>query len=424
MMLLKKIKAGALQFVLFIGTIIAILLLTFLLISHTHNFFDKKTDILIAIIQETDFGLEYAFQKKLSDGNKIQITSNFNKDISITVQKEYWGIFEKYTSTTSHKSMSYSKTALVGNSYPNEIPALYLRDRQKPLVLAGTSKITGDAYLPAHGIRLGNINGNPYQHNKLLYGKELRSDSAIPELDSEMLNETVRLTQTYNGTSEQISLKRNMDIAVSFDTPTKLITGRNVSLEELKLTGNIIVVGTEQIFVHSTAILKDVILVAPEIIISDGVRGSFQAIANSTIQVGKSCELFYPSAVIVNDMTKVNSTNYSDVEKPKIAIGNNSVINGVVAYINQSDEQTYIPQIKISENSLVHGEVYCTGNLEHLGKVHGTVVTDGFISFQNGNIYQNHLYNGTIDFKGLKKKYAGLSILDNEQHKKVMKWLY
>ena len=50
----KKIKGGALQFVLFVGTIVAVLLMSFVLISHSHTLFKKKTDITIALIQAAD----------------------------------------------------------------------------------------------------------------------------------------------------------------------------------------------------------------------------------------------------------------------------------------------------------------------------------------------------------------------------------
>ena len=51
-----KIRAGALQFVLFIGAIIAILLFAFVLISYTHSFFGKKTDLMVDVIQGTEYG--------------------------------------------------------------------------------------------------------------------------------------------------------------------------------------------------------------------------------------------------------------------------------------------------------------------------------------------------------------------------------
>ena len=49
---LKKIKAGALQFVLFIGALIAVLLFSFLLLSHLQNLFGKKTAVSISVIRE------------------------------------------------------------------------------------------------------------------------------------------------------------------------------------------------------------------------------------------------------------------------------------------------------------------------------------------------------------------------------------
>lgn len=182
----SKIKAGALQFVLFIGAIVAILLLSFVLISYTHTYFDKKTDITVAVIQRSDFGLRYAFQKGMKANSVLDVSSEENPEISTLVEKEYWGLFEKYTSKAKHKNTIFTKTALAGNSVKNGIPALYLADRQRPLIIAGTAKITGDAYLPSQGIRMGNISGNSYRHSRLVYGNRKQSKSKIPLMDVEV----------------------------------------------------------------------------------------------------------------------------------------------------------------------------------------------------------------------------------------------
>ncbi len=56
MIILRKIKAGALQFVLFVGAIIAVLLMSFLLLTYTHQHFEKKTDVLIEVLRSADYG--------------------------------------------------------------------------------------------------------------------------------------------------------------------------------------------------------------------------------------------------------------------------------------------------------------------------------------------------------------------------------
>ena len=91
----KKIRAGALQFVLFIGAIIAVLLMAFVMISHSHTLFNKKTDITIAMIQATDKGLEASFDQPLEVGMTWELPEQDPLGIETGIQKDYWGLLEK-----------------------------------------------------------------------------------------------------------------------------------------------------------------------------------------------------------------------------------------------------------------------------------------------------------------------------------------
>ncbi len=416
-----KIKAGALQFVLFIGAIVAILLMSFVLISYTHTYFDKKTDITVAVIRQSDFGLRYAFQKGMKANSVLDVRSEEDLGITTLVEKEYWGLFEKYTSTAKHKNTVFTKIALAGNSVKNGIPALYLTDRQRPLIIAGNAKITGDAYLPSQGIRMGNISGNSYRYSRLVHGNQKQSNSKIPVVDVEVKRHLADLYGNFQDNGQEVEFKRNSEIKNSFRSPTKHIIDRIVHLEGASLIGNIIISASEKIIVEPSAMLRDVLLIAPEIIIRDGVKGSFQAFAHKTIAVGKRCELAYPTALVVWEKNRENSQekNYG----PKLHIDSGTFVNGAILYLDESQEQTYAPQIKISKDAVVRGEVYCAENLELKGTIIGTVTTNGFIALENGSIYQNHLYNGTIDNTRLPGEYVGLSI-NKEQPKEVIKWLY
>ena len=416
-----KIKAGALQFVLFIGAIIAVLLMTFLLITYTHSFFGKKTDLTVTIIQETDFGLNYGLKKGIQAGSSINLNSLTSLGVSTLVRKDFWGIFEKYSSRSKNKAIKYAKIALVGSYAPQGKPALILRDKQRPLIIAGNTKITGDVFLPAQGVRIGTIAGNSYGHNRLVYGKESKSGQDIPKLDPEVKQQIDDLINKFQNPDAEVVLRPNIEIKNSFESPTKFIRNQIIHLEGVLLTGNIIISATQKIVVEPNAILKDIILVAPEIVIKDGVRGNFQAIANKKIYVGRNCELNYPTAFVVQERKNINVDN-KPVE-PKLFVDSNSTISGVLMYLDESDKQTYVPQIKIAENAIVRGEIYCTENLELKGSVFGSVITDAFIALENGSIYQNHLYNGAINSSLLPLEYSGI-VFENVQYKKVMKWLY
>src|SRR5690606_1790036 len=186
--------------------------------------------------------------------------------------------------------------------------------------------------------------------------------------------------------------------------------------------GNIAVYATEKIIVGASTSLRDVLLVAPEITINDGVHGYFQAIAEKKIHVGKNCRLAYPSALVVQNRNVRNDKGRNGREFG-IYVGPGTELEGILLYLEDSDTRYYDPQIKISENTSVRGEVDCSKNLELKGTVLGNVTTDAFIALENGSIYQNHLYNGKIDVTGLDLQYVGL-LLEDKGTEKIMKWLY
>lgn len=427
---IPKIKAGALQFVLFIGAVIAVLLMAFILLSYTHAHFDKKTDVVIDLIKSTDFGLKASLSKEIPLNNSINIPYQNDADVEIMVKRDLWGIFEKRSVTAVHGNTKYLKTALIGGKEDGEIPALYVNDHQRPVIIAGNSKITGDAFLPEQGLKMGNIYGNSYHRSSLLYGKQKQSDSVLPKLSRELKQQIQQLTQAnYMPLGEEVSKFPDKVLKNSFDTPTQIIQGRVIRLKDIDLVGNIVVYATHKIIIEASANIQDVVLLAPEIIIQNWVKGQFQAIASESISVGKKCELFYPTALVVHKKKAlVQEENLESRptgnNPPKIYLDSYAKISGVVMVLEETDEQQYSPQIKMDLNSKVIGEVYCTKNLELKGSVNGTVITDSFIALENGSIYQNHLYNGLINSTNLLNTYTGLMLADRERNKKIIKWLY
>ncbi len=420
---LLKLPAGALQFVLFIGAIIAVLLLTFVLISHSHSHFNKKTDLTVEVLLAADYGLQYAFGTQLKSGDSLLLPPYGLSEIGIQVQKTYWGVIQKWHSKAKHRAIAFEKTALVGTESNTDTTALYLRDRQRPLVLAGKSKLTGNVYLPKQGLRMGNIAGNAYLHKQLVYGEQRLSQEQLPPLDREILEQIHYLTQPdFQPQGEVVTLRPGLELQNSFASPPTYIQDNNITLEGVTLTGNIVVHALHSITVHPNTHLKDVLLIAPEIRIKDGVTGYFQAIASKQIIVGKLCRLYYPTALVVQPRLDAPIQNPIDLE-PNIFIDTGSEVHGILLYLEDSEGYKHVPQIHIAEGSTILGEIYCTKNLELKGSVLGRVYTDAFIALENGSIYQNHLYRGTIDRSGLPDTHVGLP-LDTDSAQNYMKWMY
>jgi len=302
-------------------------------------------------------------------------------------------------------------------------PALYLRDRQRPLILAGNTKIQGLAALPEQGVRPGNIAGNSYLGNYLVYGKTVGSDTLLPKLSRDLSYHIKALCTNPVVSGTQLRFRKKEQYQNSFSKPTINITGDYIRLAQTQLTGNIRVVASREIVVTATAKLMDVVLIAPKITIENRVEGTFQAFASKRITVGKHCLLKYPSALVVNESlgNKVPNQQHG---KPQIGIGEGSTVKGVVLYQNSTENQLFFPQLKIATNSIVVGQVYCERNLELKGAVFGSVYTDGFMALANGSIYQNHLFNGEISLPQLAPQFVGLEFQQSNTPKAIAKWLY
>ena len=365
-----------------------------------------------------------ALKNTIPSGDSIPLNLGITNDITVRFKKSYWGVYEKYGVMCKAEKTRFNKQGLVGGAISENQPALYLKDNQRPLIIAGKAQINGDALLPQQGIRPGNISGNSYNHSQLVYGKIGNSTSALPKLDASLIQ---NLNQLARGQFPEISgiaisIKKHGVWSNSFSAPTKIIRGDDITLTETSLTGNIVVIASKRITVASSSQLTDVLLLAPQIKINNGVKGTFQAIANTTIQLGKNCELYYPSALVIKKNTPDRLATNS-LRKPELFVDSDSYISGLLLYLNNSNEQLFYPQIKISTGAVVTGEIYCEQNLELKGRLNGRVITNTFIAQENGNLYQNHFFQGSIDNSALPKQYAGL-IFQTEEIKTIGKWLY
>lgn len=413
----KKLKAGALQLVTYISVVIALLLGCFILLIHTQNQFKAKSFVLTQTIQDCDKGISYALHN--STNTKDSITLNLDTNSSISLQSEYWGTFKKISVVSKRKHIRFIKTAFIGSQRPKEKNALYLKDHNQPLVLVGNTVINGSTHLPKAGVRSGNISGQSYNREKLVDGS-IKIIKQFPKLNFQHRSYIQNIQQYYASKNTKGATRiRTGDVIInSFSNPTEVyVSYEDIYLSNISVRGNIIIQSYSKILVDKTAILKDVILIAPKIELRDAVKGEFQAFANDKIIVGNNCNLEYPSALV---LTK----KYTDPIKPEhfIKIDSQSKVKGNIMILGRKDDQNYNPQIIIEPNATVFGEIYSELTVELKGKVYGTVYANGFTTRANGSNYQNHLLNAEINSKKLSNEYIGLPIINTK--KGIAKWLY
>jgi len=420
-----KLRAGALQLTIFIVVVIALLLMGFILFMHTHKHFDSQSDFIIETVKNSNRGIDYALSNDLKLNDTTQIELNNSEFKTIKVNKEFWGVFEKVTSVSKIKKNVIKKTAIIGGvQKEKDRTALYLQDNNLPLVVVGNTMIKGASYLPEKGVKSGTISGQSYYGSQLVYGNK-KISNLLPELYSETTDQINKLNDQYlNAKPEQfLNVIAENTYSNSFFEPVQFVYSNNeIKLASIQLIGHVIIQSKTKIIVENSSVLKDVILLAPEIEIQNGVIGCFQAFATQYLTVGKNVTLDYPTVLVLNEKKiKLLNTLENNKKSSKLFINSNSIIKGSILYFGQPKPNNDESQIELKKNTTVFGELYCNQNIDLKGTVFGTVYTNNFITKQSHSIYQNHIYNGRIIIDQLSPKYVGIRLLNYK--KSIVKWL-
>lgn len=428
MKLIFKLKSGALQFAVFVGVVIALLLGGLMLYAYTFGYMKEQSKGAIENIQLADDGINYllnAQEFNSKDTLIIKLTEKENQ--SVKVHLSQWGIFQKAVALTQFRKKKFVKTAILGSLIDAETaPTLFLQNTYNPLTVVGNTSIKGNAFLPEAGVKSGYIAGNSYYGSQLIYGTAKKSTDVLPALYAEILKGIVFYLKDYKPTNQEdyISIDKAKKTIHSFKEKTKTVYKKEVIvLENQYISGNIVIKSDTLIQIKKTAVLKDLILIAPIIEIEEETTGNFQAIVSKKILVGKNCDLRFPSALVVYQDTKEQLPTYSgnSTEIP-IFIDTETSVKGSVCYYQTKEETDFSTQIKIEEQVRIKGQVYCKGNLELKGTVSGAVYTRQFVANQAGSIFVNHLYNAVIENENIPKLYGGLVF--EKEPKTVLKWLY
>lgn len=413
-----KINAGALQLTTFIIAVIAVLLVSFILVVHSHKQFVNQSQFVITAIKQANIGITHVLQNEHRINDTIRLNLLDNSCKNVKVYSNYWGIFKKVISIASIKKKEFKKVALIGakQDQKNRV-ALYVNDNNKPLVLVGNTKIKGLSFLPKQGAKTGNIAGNTYYGSRLIYGLT-NTSIKLPVVISN-ISKNIKLLNSTSTTLRQDQFLNTDNTKIytnSFFSPLKMVYSKStINLKDISITGHVFIQSKRKIKVFPSALLNDVVLMAPKIEIMTNTIGRLQAIATKQIIVGKHVNLNYPSALVVSNKEKTVLEN-------NIVIGKHTTVQGVVANLSKEVPDNFKTQILLEEKAILKGEMYNTQNTELRGKVYGTVYSNNFVANQSGSVYQNHIYNAVIDVNKLPEEYVGL--LFNKSKKGVLKWLY
>lgn len=420
-----KLKAGALQFTLFIGVLIILILGAFVLLSQTHKRFKAQNDLLQETIRLADQGVLYTLKMGNTTEALTYIPYPGLKDFQeITVSTSEWGIYRKVKSRAVSKNYEFERNALVGGKRQGDRLALFLANTFSPLVVVGDTRLKGNAYLSEYGLKPGSMGSAYYKQSRLIDGAVINhNNEELPQFSENFLA-SLKLQFNSYPKSNQVKAINKVPLHNSFKNETQWIYEPRQLILSDSIMGNVVIRSESEIVIRATCYLKDVIVIAPDVTIESGVHGNFQAFAENTINVGANVELNYPSAlVLIAEKKNPLQSQGAEKEDPNfISVGANSVIKGSIVYLADLPNINYEPEVYLANGVSLYGDLYCEQNLELKGAVFGSVYTRAFIARDFGSVYRNHLYNGVIDSEELVSEFVGLPI--QASTKGIAKWVY
>ncbi|MFL9843559.1 hypothetical protein [Flavobacterium rhizosphaerae] len=374
----------------------AALLFTSSMYDDINFYYSKRNSLYI----ENGFTANYA----ISNNNYTEGEPQYVPDLSSNYIIDDYGLFKiiKVNSFTKNDTVSAAYFAGVSQ---NKNLCLYLSDLDNGLTYSGNVKILGDKKLPSMEIQpkyIGNI-----QNNLESKGTITKSGRNLPMLTNgfeKIFAADYRLQVETSDNSEPVEAGQQFNN--SFLSPVKYFTLKNSVLENTSYTGNLILYANDSIVIKKSAILEDVILIAPSIHFEAGFCGSVQAYATQKINVGENAILKYPSVLAVK------SDNLGD---NMITIQEGAIVKGAVVLFNAMPnviENT----ITLNKGSIVYGEVYCQGRLFSRGAVYGAVFTQKFFYSENASRYENHIADTEINIFKRPAYFVPISIFQEKKH--------
>ncbi|MES2288082.1 MAG: hypothetical protein V4547_20515 [Bacteroidota bacterium] len=419
------IKAGALFYAIVISLIIAITSSALIMAAYLSRIQYENFEIKRQLNLNADSGIKLLLSKQsLVALNEEKTIDLFNKGIdSVILIRKLWGAYEIVISKATFKNSTSVRTAQVG-FYPDSdhLYSLHLSDKDKPLALCGNTLIKGPAFLPKAGVKRAYIEGQSFSRSLLIEGEVKQSEKTLPKFNPELIEniQAVFFKKSLSDNDSILSIKNELigdTLSNSFQNKTLVFSSVvPIIISNGMYSGNIAVISEKQITVSSNALLKDVLLFAPKIIIEKKFRGNVQVFASDSISIAEEVTLTYPSVIGLISNNKPTGTSI-------IVLNKSDTILGSVFIIKNENNITGQARLLISEEAVIYGQVYSNGYVDLKGTINGSLMCDNIMLSTASSVYENHLLNAVIDLSKLPEHYTGINLVEESTVKKIVKWL-
>lgn len=384
MLFASRFNGYTFHYVLIVATIMALLCSSLIFISGYYSSENESNKKYISFLKQRQSNLNFT----LGNFQELQSSGNIQIDASTESRLKKWGFLEVILMSSTFNDSVYSDIYFLGKVPPSNSKqklALYLEDSRKVLSIAGETNIEGDVFVPKKTIKRGQVGGQSYFGEKLVDGSIYASKQKMPEVKFESVEFIEK------------EVVRKNSIVNSFLNPTKVMQVDGV-LDDVTIKGNVLISADNSITVSKDAILQDVIIKAPKIVIQSRFKGNAQFYAKDTLIVEEEVVLNYPSVLAINN------------SKAFMKLQSKSELHGAI-YVNSKSADIRNTNLRIEETAKINGEVYVNGTTELRGQIYGGLVTSYLVYSTASGRYQNYIVDGVISSRALSKHY--LNLLDS-----------
>jgi hypothetical protein len=418
------LKASALYIVIIISLVIGLLCSSLIVVAYFYRLQYHRTFRSDQLHNNLNSAINILTVNSDSTFNEGKTLSLFGGEAdSVFLKKIPWGMFDVGVARSFIQRDSLYKTFLLANMIDSsKWAALYLIDEDRPLSVSGKASIVGDVYIAKAGIKEAYVDGRSYQGDKrLVIGKKNNSNKELPLLNTDRLR-LIEKYFNYSGSSNTALLKQD-SLYNSFllDTYTIKFGNKVSSIENIKLSGNIIIYSDTTLTIESTAQLNNCVVFAHAIVVKKGFKGTCQLFATDSVSIERDCVFSYPSSISV---TRFES---SKVSAPILLnISENTSIAGMVFSYDKYFDRNKQPLIDLGKNVHISGQLYSQGmlGLKDGVNIAGSVFTNRFIYQSSFTRYENYLINTTINSTALSSYYLNSDLMPvSSKKKKILQWL-
>lgn len=403
----RTLRGGALYYAIFVVFVLSVISSLFLL---QRGFMQKQLRQELGYFTATD-DINSALTLYLSAPEKYQsVDSNLiclfgDSTRVVKIKRGSHGLLNLLIASRDYRGIELSKALMVGKDpFWGDSLALYVPEKNQSLFASGSSRINGNAVIPARGIQRASIEGKPLERSQVVSGTMSRSQEALPALSSRLQQKIKELQQS--------------DSLLRYATPIAQLSAAKISqpigdnirwyysdsdfqVSGISASGAIGFISGGSILIRKDALLEGVLVSAQRIVVEDGFRGTLQLFAGDSLVIGDDCRLGYPSVVCVNNR---------DVSNTYVSIGKNSNIEGCVL-VTQDALSAQEPRLILSDGSNVTGQVYHQGDIQMEGSIYGSLYCEGFYLKTRRAYYENHLLDNVIDFEKLPQHFVAFDLI-------------